>query len=108
MTSAEASEIIRTRARGELADELRCRVEEVERDPADWPDGYDYLDALQDVDGTDFSQLPAIRREITRLHRLIGMEEQVRPGQEVVEMSQGRCRRLKPGQWHNVKSYCEF
>ncbi len=108
MTSAEASEIIRTQARGELAEELRCRVEEVERDPADWPDGYDYLDALRDVDGTDFSQLPAIRRGITRLHRLIGMEEQVQPGEEVVEMSQGRCRRLKPGQWHTVKSYCEF
>ena len=84
------------------------RVEEVERDPADWPDGYDYLDALSDVDGTDFSRAPAIRREITRLQRLIGMEEQVRPGQVILEMSQGRCRRLKAGEWHTVKAYYEF
>ncbi len=108
MTSAEASEIIRTRARGELADELRYRVEDGDRDPADWPDGYDYLDALQDVDGTDYSYEPAIRREIMRLHRLLGMEEKVRPGEEVIEMRGGRCRRLRPGQWHSVKSYCEF
>ena len=108
MTAKEASEIIRTRARGELAEELRCRVTEVDRDPADWPDGYSWLDALEDVDGTDFGQLPAIRRQITRLHRLIGMEEQVRPGEEVVEMSRGRCRRLRVGEWHTVKAYCEF
>jgi len=105
---ADASEIIRTRARGRLAEELRYRVEELERDPADWPDGYDYLDALSDVDGTDFSRAPAIRREITRLQRLIGMEEQVRPGQEILEMSQGRCRRLRAGEWHTVRAYYEF
>jgi hypothetical protein len=97
MTQAEQCETIRAVAGSVLAEELDYWLHGIERDPADYPDGYDEVDALMDVAASDIGQEPAMRRAIRRVETALGWWRPVRPGEEVHEMVRGRSRVLAAG-----------
>lgn len=109
MNRAEAIKTIRFKANKEILAELQSAVEQ--RRDADhmYPDppdmDYDLLDAMADIEGTDFVQLvSANKRQFKKLDRLIGVERQVMEGEHI----QINNRVLKPGAWVFAKAYHEF
>jgi len=106
-TREQANQIIKENMRGELAEEvfglIQASIDEK------WESEYDYLDALEHYDGSDFYQ-GAFKRELTRLLKLIGIIQKVKPGQTVTVFSTrtGRSRTIKPGQWYCKRAYGEF
>lgn len=101
MTRAEEIATIERMASGDLRDELDYQMTGIDRDPADHPDGYDLVDALEEVSSrADSWEDACLKAQCKRVERALGWWRRVRPNEIVVEASRTRgSRTLRPGDW---------
>lgn len=95
MNRTEANKTIKENMKGEVKEDIEFYTSQA------W--GYDELDALRSLDGTD-QYFGRYKAEHTKLCRKIGMEQQVKKGDYVQEEN----RVLKIGDWYTIKSYYQF
>ena len=92
----------------EVSDFLEMVESEREYDPESWGDYWNFFEVLDHFESSDIGDERRFKLALTKIERHIGVQRQLRKGEEVMTCSYSGTKTLREGDWDFDKRWDEL